>query len=147
MALTPKISPLNKDASGKGVGYAPFGRWKLGIGLLAFTAADTYATGGFSIINGASLGSIAGVIGTLPGALENGLGIRTIEDLEFLGSSTTGTGNLSGELYATYDYTTKKVKLWQIGRCTDNTQAAVDTEVTNGALLTGVTLQFIVIGT
>lgn len=145
MALNPKFSPINEDATGKGVRYQPFGPYKYALGKLTFTAGDVYATGGFGI-GGAQVGT-TGVSGTFSSLMAAGLGIRTIEHLEFNGVSTTSTGNLSGALYAVWDYTNKVVKLFQIGRGTDNSKAAPDTEVTNGALLTGVTLPFIVIGT
>lgn len=145
MALTPKITPLNGETSGKGRAWEPLDQWKRALGNLTFNAADIYTTGGFTIIRGAQVGT-TGTQGTFPSPLETGLGIRRIEDIAFTGSGSTGTGNLSGELYASYDYTNQVVKLFQIGRATDNTKPAPDTEVTNGATLTGVVLQFEVIG-
>lgn len=145
MALTPKIVPRNEEVSAKGRAWRHLGRFKIAHAVLTFTAGDVYSTGGFAL-RGAQVGA-TGVAGTFPSLIAVGLGIRQIEDLEFNGVSTTSTGNLSGALYATWDYTNKVVKLWQIGRCTDNTKAAPDTEVTDGALLTGVRLPFTVIGT
>jgi hypothetical protein len=145
VALTPKFSPINEDATAKGRRWSRLGQYKYALGKLTFTDGDVYTTGGFGI-EGAQVGT-TGVSGKFSNLLEAGLGIRTIEHLEFNGVSTTSTGNLSGALYAVWDYTNKVVKLIQIGRATDNTKPAPDAEITNGALLTGVTLPFIVIGT